>query len=282
LGCHSNDVKRNKMDVKSNTMKWTVLTMLLMLSFQMMAQRPLNKRDQKAKEEFEAQIAAEEKYEELTAKADDAFKSKDYLLARMTYQEAIPFNTEMEQWLFSKVNDLDILMAKNAARAVDSIYVKVPTKSAQVADLQPKLNVESRTIDAPKPQVTAAEPEPDSIVELVPKALNTVEPKPEPALSPKKELTVKISTTPTPTPKEEKVKEDFSHLNDGITEDTFKLPNHEVLRIIVKEGIDVKVFKRVKHNWGGEFYFLDGMDVTKRYWMEQVDLYRVKYARSDQ
>ena len=263
-------------------MKWTGLILLLMFSFQLMAQRPLNKKDQKAKEEFEALIAAEEKYNELTAKADHAFKSKDYLLARMTYQEAIPFNEEMEQWLVSKVNDLDILMAMNAARAVDSIYVKVPTKNAQIADLQPKLNVESRTIDAPKPQVTAGEPEPDSIVAFVPKALNTVEPKPEPALPPKKELTVKTPTTPTPTPKEEKVKEDFSHLNDGITEDTFKLTNHEVLRIVVKEGIDVKVFKRVKHNWGGEFYFLDGMDVTKRYWSEQVDFYRVKYSNKDE
>jgi hypothetical protein len=35
----------------------------------------------------------------------------------------------------------------------------------------------------------------------------------------------------------------------------------------------------VKHNWGGEFFFLDDRDVTRRYWEEQVAMYREKYPK---
>ena len=40
----------------------------------------------------------------------------------MSYNEAIEYNKEKEQWLVSKVNDLDILMAKIIMREVDSSW----------------------------------------------------------------------------------------------------------------------------------------------------------------
>lgn len=260
-------------------MKWILSILVFFLAFQAMAQRPLNKRDQKAKEEFEAMIAAEEKYNKLLENADNAFKAKEYVLARMTYDEAIQYNPEMEQWLVSKVNDLDILMAKNAARAVDSIYVSAPTKAAQQMEVKANRSIETRQTVTPELTVVSAEEETDSAVVVkepihkTPPAVTKKTPEPKEVKTAEKQPTVVSEKA-----KDEKVKEDFSQLNDGITEETFTLDNHEVLRIVVKEGIDIKVFKRVKHNWGGEFYFLDAMDVSKRYWMEQVDLYRVKYA----
>jgi len=256
-------------------MKFSLIIMMLIVTLPAIAQLPLNKRDQKAKEEFEALISAENKYNELLEKADGAFKSRDYLSARMTYQEAIPFNPEMEQWLISKVNDLDILMAKNAARSVDSIYVKVPIRASRLADAQAEKGVKSRQLEVPDLIVVSAEM--DTVVEAEEVKTKIVEsslpkkpqPKPEKVLIENQTNTI-----------EEKVKEDFTQLDDGITEETFNLVNHEVLRVLVKEGIDIKIFKQVKHNWGGEFYFLDGMDVSKRYWMEQVDLYRSKYGNT--
>ena len=261
-------------------MKWICSIVMLVFTVQLMAQRPLSKRDQKAKEEFEALIAAEEKYKELIENADRAFKANDYLLARMTFQEASQYNPEMKQWLISKVNDLDILMAKNAARSVDSIYVKVPIKSVQLMQVESDQKIQSRSLQVPDLKVVSAEPAGDPIINESPSL--EIEPPIEaemPAVK-KEEVNVVKQTPSAAQPiKEEKVKEDFSQLDNGITEETFNLTNHEVIRIVVKKGIDVKVFKRVKHNWGGEFYFLDGMDVSKRYWLEQVDLYRVKFAK---
>ena len=256
-------------------MKFSLIIMMLILTLPAIAQRPLNKRDQKAKEEFEALISAEKKYNELLEKADGAFKSRDYLSARMTYQDAIPFNPEMEQWLISKVNDLDILMAKNAARSVDSIFVKVPIKESRLVNAQAEKGVKSRQLEVPDLIVVSTAM--DTVVEAIEVLTKIVEsslPK-KPQSKPEKVLIENQSNST-----EEKVKEDFTQLDESITEETFNLLNHEVLRVLVKEGIDIKIFKRVKHNWGGEFYFLDGMDVSKRYWIEQVDLFRSKYQNS--
>ncbi len=252
------------------------------------AQKELSKRDQKKKAEFEAMIVAEEKYDELMIAADQAFKNKDYVKARMTYEEAIQYNAEKEQWLISKVNDLDILMARNIARKVDSIFVlpKVEEVALDV-DLQLETSIEKRAVPAPLPVPKEAEEEVDEpLVEAVKAQQEQPEPDPteelvkiaEEALvvEPPKEEAAKPVVKKQPVEKV-KVKDDFADLPQGMTESEFDYPDHHVWRIVVKDGIDTIVYKRVKHRWGGDFCFKDDVSISQRIWNEEIEVYRKKY-----
>ena len=295
MGSNSDDVIRNK---RTNTMelkKGVIISLVLMLAFviELNAQPPLSKKNQKKKEAFEAQIAAEEQYAHLIEQADQAFKAKKYVKARMTYQEAVNYNAEMEQWLISKVNDLDILMAKNIARQIDSITV-IPQKEAEKThdDLEIAQTLRKRDLPIPKPILQEA----DVASELNPKS---IEPKEVPVQvtvaeekveleKPREEIQEPKIEAPKPIVRaakpvikkpEVKVKDDFAALPQGMTEEEFNYPNHHVVRIVVKDGIDTIVYKRVKHKWGGDFCFKDDVSISERIWMEEVDGYRLKFER---
>lgn len=247
----------------------------------------LNKKLQREKAEFEAQIERERKYEETMEKADGAFKAKEYVTARMAYEEAIQYNAEKEQWLQSKVNDLDILMARRAARSVDSIIVEVPLLGATALPSSESKGIQEREVDATIPEVVEVE-EVDSaeaIAETLTPPQVEVEEVPKEAATAIQSVSARdVELKPkAPAAKTEKtkVKEDFSSFENGVTEETFTLQKSEVVRIVVKEGIDVIIFKKVKHKWGGEFFFMDDRDVTRRYWEEQVSMYRQKYPSED-
>ena len=272
------------------------ICIFLCLSFGLVAQPPLSKKDQQKKAEFEALIEREQRYEETLQSADAAFEKKQYVVARMAYQEAIQYNAEQEQWLISKVNDLDILMARTAARSVDSIMVVVPKLDAAKLPTAASKQMEGRTMDDVSPEVGGAnevdsaqviaeaiEPPREAPKETPPPVAKAEPNSPNHTVSARNiELQPKAKPSPTPERVEKKmVKEDFKTFDNGVTEETFTLDNSTVLRVVVKEGIDVIVFKRVKHKWGGEFFFLDDQDVTRRYWEEQVRMYREKYP-SDQ
>lgn len=242
------------------------------------AQQPLNKRDQKKKAEFEARIVAEEKYEAIIKKADEAFKKKNYVDARMLYAEAIQYNPKNEQWLTSKVNDLDILMAKNIARQVDSVEVMVTQANPY------QIKVEEET-----PVKLESRPMPASALKFPKDTAKTVKKEPEPTEKPVTEtpkpappaVTAEKPVQPleekTEKPVEVKVKEDFSHLPQGRTEETFDFPDHQVLRIVIREGIDTMVYKKVTHRWGAKFYFKDDVSMAERIWLEEVTAFRQKY-----
>lgn len=248
---------------------------ILMFAVTAFAQPPLSKRDQKRKAAFEAQIEAEEKYEKTIEKADAAFKHKNYVEARMLYAEAIQYNPENEQWLTSKVNDLDILMAKNIARAVDSVSVMSPrplegrvvARDVTPAELKQRpltggsLPIPADSVESGKKQeeTAGAPPVTKAEVQVI---------KEQPVATLEEEVAKE---------REVKVKEDFSHLPQGLTEQTFDFPDHQVLRIVVKEGIDTIVYKRVSHRWGGKFYFKDEVSMAERIWLEEVEAFRKKY-----
>jgi len=237
------------------------------------AQPPLNKRDQKRKAAFEAQIAAEEKYEKTIEKADEAFQNKDYVTARMLYAEAIQYNPGKEQWLTSKVNDLDILMARNIARAVDSVNVMATKTAPEIrrTDSGSPARLEQRTLEKDALPLPA-----DSSKAMVGEQ-KPVTVSPEKAPEQEKKPAPKPKEKETPVKTEVKVKEDFSGLPQGLTEETFDFPDHQVLRIVVKDGIDTIVYKRVTHRWGGKFYFKDDVSITERIWLDEVAAYRQKY-----
>lgn len=251
------------------------------------AQIPLSKRDQAKKAEFEAQIAAEKKYDELMIKADRAFISKDYVEARMSYNEAIEYNKEKEQWLVSKVNDLDILMAKIIMREVDSILV-IEQKSVDQLKNIVRLESEIASRDEPmvmvmpKPieeeeevPVILVEKAPENEVEQMPELEEPIVEEPNRIVAP--EPTSKPAVIAAPVNKEVKVKEDFSRYPQGRSDETFTFPDHSVRRIIIKDGIDTIVYKYVTHRWGGKFYFKDDVSISERIWKGEILGFEKKY-----
>ncbi|GAB5539629.1 MAG: hypothetical protein Salg2KO_17320 [Salibacteraceae bacterium] len=261
------------------------------------AQQPLSKRDQKLKAEFEAQIEAEEKYKELMKLADDAFRIQDYAAARNHYNDAIQYNKEQEQWLISKVNDLDILMAEIIAREVDSVLViksKTPKVIERSSDAPPIIEARKEEI-----MVDVNEPEEDSTIMEEDLAEEVVEePIEQPEIA-KKELqetnievrlpktTPRVETRSAPTgqvnkqdKKEEKVVEDYSKFPQGRTDETFTFPDHTVRRVVVKDKRDVIVYKYVTHRWGGKFYFKDGVSIVERIWKQEVEEYEAKFPEN--
>lgn len=271
-----------------------IVTLMIFIAIGLFAQPPLSKRDQKKLEEFEAKIEAEKNYYETMRLADSAFKNDNYVDARMLYEKAIQYDSEKEAWLTSKVNDLDILMAKNIARKVDSIQT-VNKKGIQRIEVNksPNEQVATREINLEMtPKIIESEEAPEE--PEVPEAASEVADSSEPAQEVKVESKPEVKKPEQEKPKgriapaektkpetnEEPEEDLFKDFPSGFTEDIFTFPDHEVLRIVVKEGIDTMVYKRVKHRWGGEFYFKDGVSISKRIWLEEVDQYRKRYGSS--
>jgi len=251
-----------------------------LFSFEAAAQPPLNKRDQQRKAEFLAQIEAEKNYERTLEAADKAFVEMDYAKARMLFNEAIQYSAENEQWLTSKVNDLDILMAEIVAREVDSVDV-IKTKQVKVIENSAKSQelMESRNED-----MVISTPEPPSIEEVDAKpATQELERTPKPQIDPEPAVVVKTPkpvSAPKPEAKPEpveRVKEDYSKYPQGRSDETFTFPDHTVRRVIVRDGIDTIVYKYVTHRWGGKFYFKDDVSIVERIWKQEVEAFEAKY-----
>ncbi len=256
------------------------------------AQPPLSKRDQKKLAAWEKELEAEKNYEATITSAEAAFEEGRFVDARMLYQEAIQYNEERKSWLVAKVNDLDILLARNAARQIDTIRgitakgvrriemddtgdgsIAIREMSLELAPVSKGEPEPAEEIEVEKP-VKVEEPavEKDPPLEIKPKPEVVVQPKAKPA-EPARKVQPVAKVEPATPAKEEKGDpyEDFPR---GITEDLFTFPDHEVTRIVVKDGIDTMVYKKVKHRWGGEFCFKDDISISKRIWSEQVEEYR--------
>ena len=257
---------------------FALLLSLLFYSGFVQAQQPLSKRDQQRKAEFLAQIEAEKKYEQVKDAADKAFVGKDYVKSRMLYNEAIQYSAENAQWLTSKVNDLDILMAEIVAREVDSIDVieknqpiAIAPKEAVVSEIQGRDEkmvvslpaVKEEEIETePKIEETIPDPKPQIDPEPVPEVVAPQKPKP---IQPKKEKAT------------ERVKEDYSKYPQGRSDETFTFPDHTVRRVIVRDGIDTIVYKYVTHRWGGKYYFKDDVSIVERIWKQEVEAFEEKH-----
>jgi hypothetical protein len=261
-------------------MRYLILLLLFFCASNgVFAQQALSKKDQQRKAEFLAQIEAEKKYEETISKADQAFVDKDYVKSRMLFNDAIQYSKENEQWLISKVNDLDILMAEIIAREVDTIDViskkeiaEISTPEIEVSEIESRDEkmVVSLLVVQEKPQITEpqiAEPKEQAKrqTDSEPKAVVRDQSK---AVPPKMKSEPKSS---------ERVKEGYSKYPQGRTDETFTFPNHTVRRVIVRDGIDTIVYKYVTHKWGGKFYFKDDVSIVERIWKEEVEAFEEKY-----
>lgn len=261
-------------------MRYSTLLLLFCLStLSTFAQQPLSKKDQQRKAEFLAQIEAEKKYEQTITEADQAFVDKDYVKSRMLFNDAIQYSKENEQWLISKVNDLDILMAEIIAREVDTIDVLSKKDIAEIS--KPDIEVseiksrdEKMVLNLPESKELSVGEEP-ILAEPVQDPAPQIDP--EPKLVPKEKPTPIISQ-PNPDPKPvERVKEDYSKYPQGRSDETFTFPDHTVRRVIVRDGIDTMVYKYVTHKWGGKFYFKDDVSIVERIWKEEVGAFEEKY-----
>lgn len=58
---------------------------------------------------------------------------------------------------------------------------------------------------------------------------------------------------------------------DGITEEVFTEGNRTITkRVVVKDGKGDE-YRKVKHGWGGVFYFKNGTSITERVWKEDTE-----------
>lgn len=258
-------------------MKVIVALFIVSYNTALIAQPTLNARDQKRKAEFLASLEAEKQFDLSLAKAEKAFQDGDYPTARMAYAEAAEWDATQTQWLNSKINDLDILMAKNAARAVDSMEAaQIISPSAlplnEATPMVPtllKADKISPTETSPAPVRTEVTQEEVTTTEVAPVQL--------PAPPKSKPTATKQAVAPAPSTTDTTDALDFSKFNKGLTEEFFEMENHKVHRIVVIDGADAMVFKKVTHSWGGEFFFKDGISVGRRLWTEEIEMYRNKW-----
>lgn len=249
------------------------------VSFSILAQPPLSKRDKKKLAEWEMELEAEKNYKATIQKAEAAFESDRYVDARMLYSEAISYNEEKRAWLTAKVNDLDILLARNAARQIDTIQ-SVASKGVQRIQMGKtpdgkvvvrQMSMELKPVDRGEEEVVVEEPV--AVVKEVEPEIAVVEEKPKAAVKVEKEAPKAAKIEPA-----EPIPDLYEDFGRGITEDHFTFSDHEVTRIVVKDGIDTIAYKMVKHRWGGEFYFKDDVSISKRIWLEQVEQYRRRFG----
>lgn len=274
-------------------MKTALIVCLLMLPFSYgaMAQPELNKRLQKQKAEFEAKIAAEEKYEELLQMAETAFENDQYADARNYYNEAIQYNASKEAWLTSKINDLDILMAERIALISNTLPRVIEVDSlSNIAIAEPNKEVEGRQQVAktvietvlPKDRTTI-----DSLVdsleseeviidkEIVDAKSEVAKPLLKDSLVTQPERVVYSKPADSNT---EVNKNEYADYPYGMTEEAFDLKNHTIQRIVVVDSLETNVYKRVKHSWGGDFTFKNDLSISQRIWLDELEKYRQKFG----
>jgi hypothetical protein len=269
-------------------MKSALFVCLVMISssFSLFAQPELNKRLQKQRAEFEAQIAAEERYGELVELAERSFELDEYADARNYYKEAILFSPDKEAWLTSKINDLDILMAERIALISNSVPRVIAQDSAKDSIISPSVEVD--VIDQTE-QVAVlesfAENEEIKAVSVVVEIAQTEEKisdtlEDASSVSSLKTLSLnepKRVNYPEPTDLTADTKSnDYSDYPYGMTEEVFELKNHTIQRIVVVDSLETNVYKRVKHSWGGDFTLKNDLSISQRIWLDELEKYRQK------
>ena len=249
--------------------------MLMLLSSTIGFSQELSKKVQKKKDAFEAKLAAEEKYLELLSTAEFAFEHGRYAEARDNYEKAIEFNPDKEPWLISKINDLDILMAETVAQLIDTVSPLQQTPEV----------ILSNEMDEPDSKKLVESYETHEVetenIDTVEAVLIT---EPKEVLMAKAESKVdtnevrKTETNyvyPKAKTQDELIKEkeqiDYSKYPVGVTEEFIDLKNHTIQRIVVVDSNDVNVYKRVRHNWGGDFTFKNDLSISKRIWLNEVE-----------
>lgn len=272
-------------------MKYLIFASFFIISSFAVQAQELSKKLQKEKAAFEEKIAAEEKYNDLIKKADQAFRNDKYAEARAFYAEAIKYDLKQEAWLTSKINDLDILMAEKIVAMVDSIPRKVLDSATASQNVDEKVDEILAKIELGEPSIPIKKGEPiDQTVKTEqPKAIEVtkIEAEPEVINQPKVEepkTVLKEESKPKVEPIEPVVPSSVNNKNDystypyGVTEEMIDMKNHTIQRIVVVDSNEIVVYKRVKHAWGGDFTFKNDLSISQRIWLEEIERYREKFG----
>ncbi|MDP4764516.1 MAG: hypothetical protein NWR97_12685, partial [Salibacteraceae bacterium] len=73
------------------------------------------------------------------------------------------------------------------------------------------------------------------------------------------------------------IKNDYSDYPFGITEEMIDMKNHTIQRIVVVDSMEINVYKRVKHSWGGDFTFKNDLSISQRIWLDELEKYKLKF-----
>jgi len=212
------------------------------------------------KAEFEA---LDKEYELLIRDADIEFKNKDYELAKTYYRDALkikPNEVYPKEQLqkIARLNasleenkrrfDLLVLQADNAFKAEN--YSRAKEAYTSALDIFPEESYPQEQLDKIaeiKPKEKVAE----KAKEKYPKEFKLSE-------DDKKKSSGFMS---------ELAKKYPQGLTEEVSEDGSK---KTIRRIIVDGNIGVE-YKKVKHSWGGEFYFKNGEPTTEYVWLKETE-----------
>lgn len=223
-------------------------------------------------EEVNARVL-EEKKDELEAKnneynllirdADIEFKNKDYETAKNYYQEALklkPMEVYPKEHL-QKITRLTANEEENRKR-YDLLILQ--------GDNAFKAKNKKRALEA---YTSALELYPDEVYpqDQIDLLGDMKEPEQEPVEKPKKD------------PKDFKLSEEDKQKStgfmselakkypQGLTEEVIDEGSKKTIRRIIVNGNLGVEYKKVKHNWGGEFYFKNGSPTTEYIWLKETE-----------
>lgn len=263
---------------------------------------------EKTEREKAEREAKERPYKVATTQADSLFRLQQYQPAIGQYQLALA-ERPGDAFSLAKITDLRIILklkdnpslTREEAKTivlqemadegiqplVESPKVETPAEpepaQAPVVKVKPIEEVPAPVIAKPQPKEIPQTPE---IVTPEVAVVNLEEnevPKPTPKVevptppTPKRNANPVSVSDPKPQPKsvpevkepEPILQEDGSPYPQGITEEVIKEEHSVTIQRVVQEGVRTDVYRKVTHDWGGVFFFKNGVSITERVWKEE-------------
>lgn len=261
-------------------MKKLTGVLILVFALSELSAQALSKRLQKEKAAFEAQIAAEEKFNTHIKNADAAFRNHEYAKARENYALAMQYDLTKQAWLISKINDLDILMAEEVAELVDTVKNETLLQMPQVLEAANSTLFSERESFENHNFNDSTQNHSESLHQSTANREEIANTR-----ASKDTLTSRLIKKDTlPAFKNEPVSQEasieaniYQNYPAGITEEIIEMTNHTIQRIVVVDINEIIVYKRVKHSWGGDFTFKNNLSISPRIWLEEIERYRKKF-----
>ncbi len=180
-----------------------------------------------------------------------------------------------EEW---KRLELDVRNEMNRENGKPEIIENEVVEEKPKKDIDPVLIVEEKPeeiiaeIEKIKPIEKEAEATiPKDTITKLKKELPLIKPVPKKDIKPKRKAYAKLVVEKRVRDKELKEK-----YKDGKTVEVIEAKSKTTTRTIIKKDGKVNVYLKVKHNWGGEYYFIDNspvkvQSITKHYYETKVN-----------
>lgn len=185
-----------------------------------------------------------------------------------------PVDNRPEEW---KRLEQDVRNEMNRENGKPEILETEIVEDTSKKDIKPVLIVEEKPediiaeIESIKPIEKEAEATiPKDTITKLKKELPLIKPVPKREIKPKRKAYAKLVEEKRVRDKELKEK-----YKDGKTVEVIETKSKITTRTVIRKDGKVKVYLKVKHNWGGEYYFIDNspvkvQSITKNYYETQV------------